>query len=137
ESPVRVAGGEAAVARDLVQLIEVEQLEHDVVEVEAVLAGVALDLAPGLVDLGRKVHGRVASSTQRTQRCAESAEDEEETEAMNAGSGKRRCARARVIARDPSIVFRNPFRSSAISATSAISALKKDTALRGPCRGTS
>jgi hypothetical protein len=55
EPPVRVAGREASEGRDLVELVVVEQLEHHVVEVEAVLAGVALDLAAPAVEVGREV----------------------------------------------------------------------------------
>ncbi len=56
EAPVGVAGGEAPVARHLVELVVIQNLEHDVVEVEAVFAGVALDLPPPAVEVGVQVH---------------------------------------------------------------------------------
>ena len=55
EAPMGVAGGEAPVGRDLVELVVVDHLEDHVEEVEAVLAGVALDLPPPPLEVGREV----------------------------------------------------------------------------------
>src|SRR5207247_3421751 len=50
-----VAGGEAPIGRDLVELVVVDNLEDHVEEVEAVLAGVALDLPPPPLEVGREI----------------------------------------------------------------------------------
>ena len=68
EAPVRVAGGEAAVGGDLVELVVVEDLEDDVVEVEAVLARVAFDLTARLVDPLGQVQGAACRYTLRAKR---------------------------------------------------------------------
>src|SRR5690606_36025551 len=54
EAPVRIAGREPAVRRDLVQLLGVEHLEDGLEEVEAVRARVALDLPARRLQLGRE-----------------------------------------------------------------------------------
>ena len=55
ERPVRVARREAAVGRDLVQLVGVDDLEDRLEEVEPVVAGVALDLLLELAEVRRQV----------------------------------------------------------------------------------
>ena len=54
EAPVRVAGREAPVGGDLVERVVVEDLEEGLVEVEAVLLGVAADAVPEAADLRGK-----------------------------------------------------------------------------------
>ena len=44
ERPVRVASGEPAVRRDLVEVVGIDNLENGLVEIEAVAAGEPLDL---------------------------------------------------------------------------------------------